>query len=189
MHNKAVFLDRDGTLIEDKGYVYRIEDFMPVSNVLKALSIMADLGFMLIIITNQSGVARGYFSESHLNQFFKYFNDYFNSNGIYFAGIYYCPHHPDGTVSGYIKECECRKPKTGLFERAISELAVEPEISYTIGDSARDIIAGNLMKTTTILISENIDSYIDSAKGLDIPDYKVSGIMEAARIIKENSLH
>ncbi len=186
MKNRAVFLDRDGTIIEDRNYVYRIEDFCPLKNSVEGLKMMMDMGYLLVIISNQSGIARGLFSESHLNQFFHYFNDYFNSRGVYFSGIYYCPHHPQGKIEPYKKDCDCRKPGTGLFLQAAAELEIEPALSYAIGDSLRDIAAGNRIKANTILITGKTEAeYRDYQEK---PDFTARDLLDSAFIIKNNSL-
>ncbi len=186
MKNKAVFLDRDGTIIEDRNYVYRIEDFIPLKNSVEGLKMLMNLGYLLVVISNQSGIARGYFSEAHLHQFFSFFSDFFSSHGIYFSGVYYCPHHPEGNIRQYSMECKCRKPHTGLFRQAIEDLEIDPKASFTIGDSMRDIIAGNRSGTKTILITKRAIHKNDSL--IAKPDFTAADLLEAAVLIKNNSL-
>lgn len=188
MRHKAVLLDRDGTINEDRGYVHTADQFFLLPDAVKALRILMDLEYLLVIITNQSGVARGLFSEPHLKQFLKYFHDRLNILGVFFSGIYYCPHHPKGIVPEYRINCQCRKPGTGMFLQAINELGLDIHSSYTIGDSVRDIIPGNITGSKTILISDRNNINKDTAFP-ERPDFISKNLFEAALFIKESSLH
>lgn len=136
---KAVFLDRDGTINEDVGYVHKIEDFKFLPGALEGLKILQDAGYLLIIITNQSGIARGYFSEQEYQVLERYMLGKFQESGIRVAGSYYCPHHPEGKVSGYRCVCSCRKPEVGLFIHAAKEYGIDFSQSFAIGDRLRDL--------------------------------------------------
>jgi len=137
--NKVVFLDRDGTINVDKKYLFRIEDFEYLPGAVEGLKLLQDAGFVLIIVTNQSGIARGYYDE---NDFLK-LNDWMihdlADKGVKISKVYYCPHHPNALFEKYKIECECRKPKLGMYEKAIREFDIDLSKSFAIGDKIRDI--------------------------------------------------
>ena len=138
MKNKAVFLDRDGTINLDKGYVYKIDDFELIPGVINALNILQELGYLIIIITNQSGIARGYFTEKDFKLLNSWMIDFFSKKGIIITETFYCPHFPNGKINKYNRECDCRKPNLGLFERAIDKYGIDISKSISIGDKIRD---------------------------------------------------
>jgi D-glycero-D-manno-heptose 1,7-bisphosphate phosphatase len=149
--NKAVFLDRDG-VINRKGtgyYIYRIEDFYFNEGVKEALGYFISVGYILIIITNQGGIARGIFSKTQLEELHKHMVQQLAESDIRITGIYYCPHHPD------VSSCLCRKPGTLLFEQAIQKFDIDPEASFMIGDSEIDIQAAEKLGIKGILIPTN----------------------------------
>lgn len=135
---KAVFLDRDGTINQDFGYLYKKEQFIFLPHVLDTLRKLQDKGYLLIIITNQSGIARGYYTEKDFEKLNSWMIEELNKEGIQIAGGYYCPHHPGAAVEAYRKECDCRKPKTGLFYRAQADHDIDFSQSLAIGDRLRD---------------------------------------------------
>lgn len=134
---KALFLDRDGTINIDKGYVFRIEDFEFQPGIFELIHEYVSQGYLIFIITNQSGIARGLYSENDYLQLTEWMKEEFRKKGIRIEKVYHCPHLPE--VSG---ECECRKPKPGLIVEAINEYAIDAKNSVMIGDKKRDIIAG-----------------------------------------------
>lgn len=136
--NKAVFLDRDGTLNVDRQYLYRKEDFVFLPGVLDGLRMLQAAGFQLIIITNQSGIARGYYKLKDFQTLNKWMLQELENEGITITDTYFCPHHPEAAVRKYRKDCNCRKPKTGLFEKAAVEHQIDWAMSYSIGDKLRD---------------------------------------------------
>lgn len=137
--NKAVFLDRDGTINVEKHYLYKIEDFEYLEGALDALKTLSEMGFKLIIVTNQSGIARGYYSENDFKQLDDWMRKDLLDKGIIIADSYYCPHLPGGSVKKYAKVCECRKPKTGLYWKAAKDYNIDMDNSYAIGDKTRDL--------------------------------------------------
>lgn len=138
MKNRAVFLDRDGTINADKGYIYRIEDFVFLPGVLEGLTLLQRAGYLLIILSNQSGIARGYYTEEDYQKLTAWMLAELQKNGITIAGSCYCPHHPQGVVERYRKVCDCRKPQTGMFEAAVREHDLDISTCYAIGDRLRD---------------------------------------------------
>lgn len=140
--NKAVFLDRDGTINKDIGYLYRIEELEFLPNAIKAIKILNEVGFLVIVITNQSGVARGYYSEEDIEVLHNHINELLKEYGAHIDAFYYCPHHPDDGIGMYKVDCNCRKPRTGLIEDAIIDYKIDRNKSYMIGDKKSDIEAG-----------------------------------------------
>jgi len=137
--NKAIFLDRDGTINIDKAYLSKIEDFEYIPNVIEGLRILQDSGFLLIVMTNQSGIARGYYTEEDFLKLNDWMLNDLKSKGINIAKVYYCPHYSSGKIEKYRMDCECRKPKLGMYEDAIQEFDIAVEQSFTIGDKIRDL--------------------------------------------------
>ncbi len=138
--NKAVFLDRDGVINIDFGYVHKWEDFHIYEGVVDALKIFKSLDFKLIIITNQSGIDRKLFKLIDYEKLTKQYVNFFKSKQIIFDGIYFCPHHPDFSEKKFIN-CECRKPNPGLFIKSGLEHKINFENSIAIGDNLRDLEA------------------------------------------------
>ncbi|MBR1697736.1 MAG: D-glycero-beta-D-manno-heptose 1,7-bisphosphate 7-phosphatase [Anaerovibrio sp.] len=137
--NKAVFFDRDGTLNEEVHYLHKIEDFKWIEGAIDAIKYCNDNGYLAIVITNQSGVARGYYPESDIMKLYDWMNDDLAKHGAHLDGIYYCPHHPTGTVKEYAIECDCRKPKPGMLFKAQKDHNIDLKSSYLIGDGVRDV--------------------------------------------------
>lgn len=129
--NKAVFLDRDGTINIDYGYVYKYEDFKFVDGAIEAMKMLKQAGYLLIVITNQSGIARGYFSEEDFKILNEKLAKYLKGYGITIDAVYHCPHLNEG--------CTCRKPATGLFYRAAEKFNIDFSKSFAIGDRMRDL--------------------------------------------------
>ncbi|QIW16030.1 D-glycero-beta-D-manno-heptose-1,7-bisphosphate 7-phosphatase [Pasteurellaceae bacterium RH1A] len=153
MANKAIFLDRDGTINIDHGYVHKIDDFQIIEGVGKALKLLQDKGYLLVLVTNQSGIARGYFSEDQFLQLTEWFDWSLDEDyGVVLDGIYYCPHHPDGQGQ-YGQDCDCRKPKAGMFKEAMRDLNIDPAQSLMVGDKLEDLLAAeNAGVKTKILV-------------------------------------
>ena len=128
----AVFLDRDGTINEDTGYIDAPERLFIIDGAASAIKRLNSKGFRVVVITNQSGVGRGYFTKEAADSVNKKLEEILKREGAHLDGIYYCPHHPDDN-------CECRKPRIGLLEKAKNDLAIDFKKSYVIGDKVSDI--------------------------------------------------
>ena len=152
MGNRAVFLDRDGTINEEVGYVNHIERFTLIPRVGQAIRLLNQHGIKIVVVTNQSGVARGYFPESLIHLVHQKMQDLLKMDGAYLDGIYYCPHHPDVGEPPYRQKCRCRKPNMGLIEEAVKELDIACSQSYAVGDRSGDIEFGHLFGAKTILV-------------------------------------
>ncbi|MCY7008949.1 D-glycero-beta-D-manno-heptose 1,7-bisphosphate 7-phosphatase [Fusobacterium simiae] len=148
---KAIFLDRDGTINVEKDYIYKSEDLVFEEGTIEALKTFKNLGYILIVVSNQSGIARGYFTEKDLNIFNNNMNEILKKNGTEITEFYCCPHHPDG-IGEYKKVCECRKPNNKMIEDAIKKYNIDREKSYMIGDKASDIGAGLKSNLKTVLV-------------------------------------
>ena len=181
---KAVFLDRDGTINVEREYIYRIEDFDYVEGIIEALLLLKHLGYQLVIITNQSGIARGYYTEEDFRHLNTWMLSDLKKSGIEISNVYYCPHHPEGKIRKYAIKCTCRKPETGLFWQAQEELQIEMNGSYAIGDKMRDLSICNESDVKGILLDETAGgiSYIN-LKNSDRNIWKCPSLLEAAKLI------
>ncbi len=150
--NQAVFLDRDGTLSEEVGYVNHIDRFRVYPWSPGAVRLLNEAGFRVVIVTNQSGVARGYFPESLLHETHAKLQEVLAREGARVDAIYYCPHHPDGKVAAFRQRCSCRKPGTALLEKAARDLDIDLASSYLVGDRYNDLETGFRVNTPGILV-------------------------------------
>ena len=135
----AVFFDRDGTLNVDKDYLYKIEDFEWMEGAPQAIRWANEKGLLVIVVTNQSGVARGYFAEDDVRRLHGWMNEDLARFGAHIDAFYYCPHLPNGSVKEYAVECDCRKPKPGLVQQACNDFDIDRKASIMIGDKPRDV--------------------------------------------------
>lgn len=136
--NKAIFLDRDGTINRDLHYLCHKEDFIFLPGVIKAMRSMQQAGYLLIVISNQSGIARGYYTEQDYTMLTNWMNYQLLLQQVVVDRQYYCPHHPQAIIEQYRLNCDCRKPGLGLFRKAISDFDIDLSQSYAIGDRLRD---------------------------------------------------
>jgi D-glycero-D-manno-heptose 1,7-bisphosphate phosphatase len=150
--SRAVFLDRDGTLIEDINYLGHIDDvhFYPWS--VEAVRALNRAGLRVIVVTNQSGVARGFYPETAVHDVHRFLDSVLNGGGARIDGYYYCPHHPDGKVPGYARACDCRKPGPGMIDRAAREMGIDPGRSFVVGDNWQDVQLARAVGATGILV-------------------------------------
>ncbi|RLJ04029.1 MAG: D,D-heptose 1,7-bisphosphate phosphatase [Candidatus Aenigmatarchaeota archaeon] len=135
----AVFIDRDGTINEQRGYINHISQFVLLPGVGKAISLLNKNNHTVVLTSNQSGVARGYFPIQLVKEIHELMAQNLAKDNAYIDRIYFCPHHPDGVVPEYSRKCDCRKPNTGFIKKAKAELDIEMETSYVIGDRLLDI--------------------------------------------------
>ncbi len=139
---KAIFFDRDGTLNVDVDYLYRIEDFKWIDGAIDAIKFCNQNNYLAIVITNQSGVARGMYSEDDVNRLHAWMNEELSKVGAHIDAFYYCPHHPRGAVEKYSVECDCRKPRPKMILDALNRFDIARDQSLMIGDKQRDIDSG-----------------------------------------------
>ena len=161
MKNKVVFLDRDGVINIDKGYVYQKKDFIFINGVIEALQYLQSLNYELIVVTNQSGIARGFFEEKDFKSLSNYMLETLKSSNILIKDIFFCPHLPNAAIKKYDKICSCRKPKSGMIEDAIKKHNIDRENSILIGDSQRDIEAGKNAKIKSFIFKgDNLYNFV-----------------------------
>ena len=137
----AAFLDRDGVLNVDHGYVHRPEQLEWIAGAPESVRLLNEAGYYVIVITNQSGVARGFFDETAVKSFHAHMQSALAGKGARIDAFYYCPHHPEGTVKGFSMTCSCRKPRTGMLEQAARDWPIDINRSFFIGDKSSDIEA------------------------------------------------
>ncbi len=188
MSERAIFLDRDDTLIEDPGYINNPKLVKLLDGVPEALAQLQALGYKLIVATNQSAVARGIVTEKVLGTIHNRLKRVLAEKDVTLDGIYYCPYHPDGVVQKYRKESDCRKPNPGMLLKAAEEMDLNLSESWCIGNSSRDVEAGTKAGCKTILIDipsgEKQSGSRSSTTGV-APDYKAVNLKEAVNIIKK----
>lgn len=181
MGKKAVFLDRDGTINIDHGYVHQIDDFQLIEGVGKTLKKLQNQGWLLVLVTNQSGIARGYFSEAQFLQLTEWLDWSLDEDyGVVLDGIYYCPHHPEG-LGEYKEECDCRKPKAGMFLQAIEELGIDPSKSVMVGDKLEDMLAAkaaNIKTKVLVRTGKPVTSEAEQAA-----DYVIDSLVQITHLI------
>ncbi|MGE3961550.1 MAG: D-glycero-alpha-D-manno-heptose-1,7-bisphosphate 7-phosphatase [Dehalococcoidia bacterium] len=181
----TVFLDKDGTLVEDIPYNVDPDRIRLAPTAARALRLLADYDCRVVVVSNQSGVARGYFSESSLAGVRDRLALLCRRVNVEFAGFYYCPHHPDGEVMELAIECDCRKPADGLIRQAALDLGVALEETWMVGDILDDVEAGNRAGCRTILIdNDNETEWRLSARRW--PTVVVRSLEDAARVITED---
>jgi D-glycero-D-manno-heptose 1,7-bisphosphate phosphatase len=139
---RAAFIDRDGVINVDHGYVHRIDQFQLLPGVPSALRRLHDAGLRLIVVTNQSGIARGLYDEADFFSLTQHLQDLLDGHGVRFDAVYHCPHLPDASVPAYRRDCDCRKPAPGMLLRGIAEFGIDPARSVLFGDKTTDIQAG-----------------------------------------------
>lgn len=167
--NKCIFLDRDGVLNEDRpDYVYRIEDFIIPDGVPEALRLLKDAGYLLIVITNQAGIAKGLYTRDDVMKCYDYLQE---QCGHLIDDIYYCPHHPS-----YDTQSLTRKPGSLLLEKAMAKYNITPAESWMIGDAPRDIQAGKRVGVRTLRIVHNPELPTDS-------DKQAPNLLEASKLV------
>lgn len=155
MANKvpAIFLDRDGTINVDHGYVHEIDNFQFIDGVIDAMKELKQMGYALVMVTNQSGIARSIFSEETFMQLTEWMDWSLADRDVDLDGLYFCPHHPEAVIEAYRQTCDCRKPQPGMLLSAQRELDIDMSASYMVGDKIDDILAGKAAGVgTTVLV-------------------------------------
>ena len=148
----AVFLDRDGTINEQMGYINHLSRFHLLPGAAEAIRVLNEHGLPVVVVTNQSGLARGYFPESLLAEVHAEMNRQLASAGARIDGLYICPHHPEAKMEQYRQLCNCRKPKTGLLEQAARDMGLDLRRSFMVGDRWSDLRCGAAVQAKTILV-------------------------------------
>lgn len=181
-NGRAVFLDRDGTINEERNFVCTVKDFVLLPHAGRAIRILKEAGFLVIVISNQSGIARGFFSERALKRIHSKMERQLNACGAAIDALYYCPHHPTAGEKRFRRRCSCRKPRPGLFIRAIEEHRLNPRNCFAVGNAPRDIIPAQALGCRTILLSPEPYSSVIKKLGFK-PNKKCLDLLEAAQWI------
>lgn len=182
--NKAIFLDRDGTLNIDHGYVHEIDDFQFITGSIEALQELKKLGYLLVLVTNQSGIARGYFTEEQFLTLTEWMDWSLADRGVDLDGIYYCPHYPEG-IGEFRQDCDCRKPKAGMLLQAIKELNIDPAQSFMVGDKIEDLQAGIAAKVRSKILVKTGKPI--TKEGEKIADFVIGSLADLPKIVRKMS--
>lgn len=183
MSNTAVFFDRDGTLINDPGYLNHPDQVQLLEGAAEALRELHGLGYKTVVVSNQSGVARGIVTEEMLEKIHERLRELLAAKGATLDKVYYCPYHPDGVLEQYRKDSDWRKPKPGMLLAAAREMEIDLAKSWMIGDAERDIEAGRSAGCRTILVSTARSEYGYPEKSR--PDHVAVNMREAVNIVKK----
>ncbi len=182
----AVFLDRDGTINEQMGYINHISRFQLLPGVGEAIRVLNEHYLPVVVVTNQSGLARGYFPESLLDEVHQEMTFMLAQEGAHIDGLYICPHHPEAKEERFRVDCNCRKPKTGLLEQAATDLNIDLRRSFVVGDRWSDLRCGAAVGATTILVLTGYGrgdaAYIGPGQVVQ-PDYIAEDLGAAVRWI------
>ena len=183
---RAVFLDRDGTINVEKNYLHKIEDFEFLHGAPEAIKALKDAGFLVIVVSNQSGIGRGYFDERAVESLHKHIQTKLTDYGTSIDAFYYCPHHPDEGLDAYKTVCDCRKGAPGMLLRAAVEYDIDLSHSFMVGDKLADVEAGERAGCRSLLVLTGYGEVSASDPELSqIP--KCPSLLNAAELILEQS--
>jgi D-glycero-D-manno-heptose 1,7-bisphosphate phosphatase len=157
----AAFLDRDGVLNVDRTYTHKLDDLVMIPSAPAAVRLLNEVGYYVFVVTNQSGVARGYYPETAVDRFNMNMQDILMSEGAHIDAFYYCPHHPDGKVKELAIQCRCRKPRPGMLEQAAREWPIDLSRSFLIGDKDHDLAAAAAFHIHGVKFDAQAGSLVD----------------------------
>ncbi|HBS47811.1 TPA: D,D-heptose 1,7-bisphosphate phosphatase [Candidatus Dependentiae bacterium] len=167
MNNKAAFFDRDGTIIKDVNYLSSLDQIEIIIPAVKLCKMLQNAGYLIFVVTNQSGIARGTFDESFVEATHCKIKELFEKEGVFIQKFYYCPHHTEfATIEKYKKDCFCRKPNPGMLLEACKEFNLDMKNSFMFGDKLIDVQAGNAAGCKSLLIQNIFDSKIEKIEDL-----------------------
>jgi len=181
--DRVIFLDRDGTINEEVHYLHRPEDMVLIPGAGQAIGRLNRAGFKTVVVTNQAGVARGYYTEADVEKLHEHMNRELEKQGAHIDLFFYCPHHPEAGIGEYRRECSCRKPAPGLLEAAEGYYEVDKAHSYMIGDKLADAEAGNHYGVPAVLVGTGYGAGIHkelTGKGAPLPYEYYGESLEAA---------
>ncbi|CAJ0992547.1 D-glycero-beta-D-manno-heptose 1,7-bisphosphate 7-phosphatase [Pantoea sp. Nvir] len=181
----SIFIDRDGTLNVDRGYVYKIDNFKFIDGAIEALKELKKMGFALVLVTNQSGIGRGIFTKDLFMQLTEWMNYSLAQHHVDFYGIYFCPHLPDAKVKKYRQACDCRKPQPGMLLSAQKNLNIDIAASYMIGDKTEDMLAGKAAGVGTKVLVRS--GKIVTSEGKAVADWVIDSLAALPRAIRNQS--
>ncbi len=176
---KAVFLDRDGTIVVHVPYLSSPDQLKLLPHAAEGIRFFKEHGYLIIVITNQSGVARGFFDEERLGHIHKKLTDMLEAEDAMIDDLYYCPHHTEGIIEHYRLDCDCRKPKPGMFLAAARKYSIDLTQSLMIGDAESDMLAGKSAGCTCVLIGDNGGDSTPINTGMSM-DYVAKDLLDAA---------
>jgi D-glycero-D-manno-heptose 1,7-bisphosphate phosphatase len=187
MKQPAVFIDRDGTVNEQLGYINHESRFVIFPCVAEAVKLLNDNGFLAILVTNQSGIGRGYYPEDLVLELHDRLRDHLAEIGARLDGIYYCPHHPHAELEAFREECRCRKPRTGLIDQALKDFDIDMPRSYVVGDRFVDIDFAGRAGLKGVLVKTGYGRGEIEYKSEDNPrpEYMAEDLLEAVKWILE----
>ncbi|MFM2479030.1 D-glycero-beta-D-manno-heptose 1,7-bisphosphate 7-phosphatase [Celerinatantimonas sp. MCCC 1A17872] len=177
----AIFLDRDGVINQDGDYVCSVDDFHFIDGSIEAMQALKQKGWLLVVVTNQSGIARGYFSEDDFLALTEWMDWSLVDRGVTLDGIYYCPHHPDFGQGDYRQVCDCRKPEPGMFLQAANELDIDLANSWMIGDKASDLLGAKRAEIAHRILVKSGKEVTEQAK--ELAESIVDDLSAAAKLI------
>lgn len=181
----AVFLDRDGTLIEERGYLDRLDLIALLPGSAEAIRLLKQGGFAVVLVTNQAGVARGRFDEAFVQEAHRFLQARLGELGAPLDGYYYCPHHPAGVVASYRQACRCRKPAPGMVEQAVQDLDLDVARSFVVGDKWLDVELAAQAGARGLLVRTGYGAVAERTPPPGIPvDAVVDTVLDAARHIR-----
>jgi histidinol-phosphate phosphatase family protein len=186
--NAAVFLDRDGTIVEEVGYLDSLEKLVIFPHTAEAIRTINESGMRAVVITNQSGVARGYFQEDFIRTVHRHITKILREKGVFIDGFYYCPHHPTEGKGKYLASCKCRKPEPGMLIRASEDMDIDLSRSYVVGDMIKDLELAGRVGAKGILVRTGYGSETEKeiiGQGVK-PAYTAENILAAVKWIIED---
>jgi D-glycero-D-manno-heptose 1,7-bisphosphate phosphatase len=181
--NRAVFLDRDGVIIQEPPhYAHKLSELELISKSADAIRLLNENGFVVIIASNQAGIAHGYYQEEHAVLFNQAIKEKLAKEGAYIDAIYYCPHHPEAKIERYRADCNCRKPKPGMLKKAEKEFNIELKRSFMVGDKLSDIEAGKRAECKTVMVRTGHGAEVLKSSEIEC-DYVANDLYDAVQHI------
>lgn len=185
---KAVFLDRDGVITQEPPhYAHRIDQLKLISRSCEAIRLLNENGFIVIVVSNQSGIAHGYYLEDDTILFNRAMKEKLEKCGAYIDAIYYCPHHPEAKIARYRVNCNCRKPKPGMLQKAEKDLSIDLKQSFMVGDKWSDIEAGKRAGCKTVMLRTGHGMAELEKSNMVGCDYVANDLYEAAKSISRDT--
>ena len=186
--SKAVFLDRDGTIIKQVELMHSVEELRLLSGAARAIGVLNKLGFLVVIVTNQPVVARGIIAPKEVDSIHAVLIERLNGKGAKIDAVYFCPHHPEATMPKFRLRCRCRKPEPGMILKGLKKLNINPKKSFMVGDALIDVVAGKKAGLKTILVKTGPGHARLDEKHKDVkPDFTVKNLLQAVKIITVNN--
>ncbi|MGR5246962.1 D-glycero-alpha-D-manno-heptose-1,7-bisphosphate 7-phosphatase [Vibrio aestuarianus] len=173
---KVAFLDRDGVINREVNYLYKVDDFEFTQNCVEGLKRLIEHGYQIIIVTNQAGIARGFYTEHDYEVLTAWYCAELLKYGIEILDVFYCPHHPEGSVTELSIECRCRKPNIGMLELAASKYQINIEESILIGDKESDLLAGTAFGLVKVFM-------VETGHSIDVKHYDTYNIFEDLSLV------